>query len=187
MQGTFLPHHAFGPILKFKGKYGDPYTTVGPLSVFVESVTAPVLSAAQSEAAAAAAVAAAEEAEEIAASKAARAAAAAAAASSSASSATLATKTASTKAAVGAAQSSEGWRRLTWTIPVPSELCTGARLEGLPPLPSPEELALEYADAAEGKATIEYEVQPRKRLAVTNFGTEDTISEKASVSVPVLH
>ena len=95
-------------------------------------------------------------------------------------------------------------RRLTWTIPVPSELCTGLDWEkaGLPPAPgrfAPGTYAPSAAaartlrvprwndecaadDAEPNEASLSYAAQPPRRVAVKAFGTADTISDEASAA-----
>ena len=87
-------------------------------------------------------------------------------------------------------------RRLTWTIPVPSELCTGLDWEraGMSPVPDLDQLRRKQQQGKGwksgnrglashlGSASIEYVALPARRIAVTPFGLEDTISDEASAA-----
>ena len=74
---------------------------------------------------------------------------------------------------------SAGARRVSWTVPIPTQLCPGLDPWGC--LPALSEPSAEDAGPCRG-ATLAYAVQPARRLAVAPFGLDDTVSEAAAAA-----
>ena len=73
-------------------------------------------------------------------------------------------------------------KKVTWTVPVPSQfgLDATATLPPIEPLDAREVAELYPSPRAGAAASVEYVLEPAARVAVAPFGTEDTVGEEAN-------